>query len=77
MTNRFKTLSLLFIGSLLALGLFFSCTKEVESKPNFISTLDLENMTEEEIYQHIKQTQLTGKDLKKKIEMRKLRSEIS
>lgn len=36
MTNRFKTLSLLFIGSLLAFGLFFSCTKDVESKPNFI-----------------------------------------
>lgn len=36
MTNRFKTLSLFFIGSLLALGLFFSCTKDVESKPNFI-----------------------------------------
>ena len=28
-------------------------------------------MTEEEIYQHIKQTQLTGKDLKKKIEMKR------
>jgi protein-disulfide isomerase len=36
MTNRFKTLSFLLIGSLLGLGLFFSCTKEVESKPNFI-----------------------------------------
>ena len=36
MTNRFKTLSLLLIGSIVALGLFFSCTKEVESKPNFI-----------------------------------------